>query len=493
MTESRISGDVDLDDTGQAGPAAIRGGVLRTLGYVGGVLVTLVSAPLLVRHLGDADFGRYSAVLAVIAITTGLTEGGVNTVALRELSAITDPDRRNRVMRELLGLRMALSVVAVVLAVGFSAIAGYGDVLVLGTLLAAAGQFLAVTQSLVGAVLQSRLRFGWVALTEFLRQAVTAVAVIALVVLGAGVVAFLSTGIAAGAVVLVITVLQVRGTIALRPAFHPRHWWPLMRDTAAFAVAIAVNTLYFRVTLVVMSLVATAAETGYFAISFRIIEVLIGVPALLIGAAFPIVARAARSDRARYESASGRLFELGVLFGVLSTLCLLLSAPFAIEILTGSSHHPSVDVLRVQSAAMIASFIAASTGYALLGIGRHKETLIANLASLVVALGLALVLAPRYGAVGAAIAAVVADFTLAGVNAAMLVRKGGPPLPLSVVPVALAAAACGWAAGTAVGVHPLVQTGVGAVVFLGVLALLRRFPPEVRELLHRPRATEATR
>jgi hypothetical protein len=95
--------------------------------------------------------------------------------------------------------------------------------------------------------------------------------------------------------------------------------------------------------------------------------------------------------------------------------------------------------------------------------------------------------------VGAAIAAVVADFTLAAVNAVMLVRRGGPPLPLGIVPVALAAGACGWAAGSAVGVHPLLEAAVGGAVFLGVLALLRRFPPEVAELLSRSRARGATR
>ena len=69
----------------------------------------------------------------------------------------------------------------------------------------------------------------------------------------------------------------------------------------------------------------------------------------------------------------------------------------------------------------------------------------------------------------------------------LLVRNGGPTLPLSVLPVALLAAACGLGAGLLVGVHPLVDAFVGAVVYLAVLALLRRFPPEVGELLRRRR------
>jgi O-antigen/teichoic acid export membrane protein len=483
--EVQSPGAIDLIDTAAAGSAAMRGGLLRTAGFVGGLALALVSAPLLVRHLGDADFGRYSAVLAVVAIVTGLVEGGVNTVALRELSATHDPAVRDRLMQDLLGLRLVFSLVGIAVAVGFSAAAGYGADLVLGTLLAGAGMLISVTQLLLATVLQSRLRFGWAALIELLRQFVSTGLIVLLVLAGAGVVSFLAVGIPAGLAALVLTLSLVRGTISLRPAIHPHRWVPLLHDTAVFAIAIAVNTLYFRLTLVVMSLVSTKAETGHFAISYRVMEVLVGVPALLIGAAFPIVSRTVHSDRARFDYASGRLFELGLLLGTLCALCLALGAPFAIQVLTGDRHHPSVGVLEIQSVALVAGFVAAATGYPLLSMRRNRETLIANCASLIVVIALAFTLAPPLGATGAAIAAVAADFTLAIVNVAMLRRRGGPPLPLGAVPVAAVAGGLGYAAGALVGIHPLVQAAVGAAVFLAAVAAAGRFPPEVRELLGR--------
>ncbi|HTN26029.1 MAG TPA: hypothetical protein VL120_18715, partial [Solirubrobacteraceae bacterium] len=69
----------ELIDTSAAGPAAMRGGLLRTASFTGSLVFGILSAPLLVRHLGDAEFGRYSTALAVVAIVGGLTEGGVNT------------------------------------------------------------------------------------------------------------------------------------------------------------------------------------------------------------------------------------------------------------------------------------------------------------------------------------------------------------------------------------------------------------------------------
>ena len=173
--------DYELLDSRDAGPVAIRGGAMRTAAFTGSLLLGLLSAPLLVRHLGDADFGRYASVLAVVAIVTGLTEGGINTVTMRSLAGAADARERDRIMADLLGLRLILSTVGIAIAVGFAAVAGYGGDLVLGTLCAAIGMLLSVTQSLLGAVLQARLRFGVASAIEFARGLLTVGLIIVLV------------------------------------------------------------------------------------------------------------------------------------------------------------------------------------------------------------------------------------------------------------------------------------------------------------------------
>lgn len=473
----------DIVGSPDAGPAALRGGLLRTGGFVLGLLLGLASAPLIVRHLGDAEFGRYSAVLAVMAIVTGLTEGGINTVALRELAAMPDRADRDRAMSDLLGLRLLLSCVGIALAVCFVVVAGYGVSLTEGTLLAGLGMLLAVTQTLLATVLQSRLRFGWITLIELIRQTMITGLIVALVLFGAGTVSFLAASIPGGIVALGITVALVRGKTTLRPSVNPRRWGALLRETMIFALAVAINTLYLRVTLVVMTLLATAQQTGYFAISFRVMEILVTVPLLLIGSAFPIVARAARTDRERFAFAAGRLFELSVYVGALGTLSMVLLAPFAIQFLTGETDHPSVVVLQIQSLAIAASFVAVAATYMLLGMHRHRETLFANCLSLAVVLALAFVLIPPFAADGAAGAAVVAELTLAVSSTLLLVRHGGPELPYSSLAVAVLAAGCGYAAGSIAEFHPVADSAIAAAVFVAVLALLGRFPPEVRDTL----------
>ncbi len=254
------------------------------------------------------------------------------------------------------------------------------------------------------------------------------------------------------------------------------------------ALAVAVYALYFRVTLLITSLVSSAEQTGYFSISFRLMEALVGIPALLIGAAFPIISRAAHDDRERFEYATSRIYELSLFLGGLMALGLLLSAPFAIELLVGTSDHPSVEVLQIQSAALLAGFVVAATSFPLLGMRRYRELLIATSSTLVLTAVLALVLAPAHGADGAAVAAVTGDFVLAAALTVALTRGGGPPLPLSALAVTLVAGAAGYAAGRLVGVHPLLDAVAGCGVFLVVLRLAGRFPSELREVLDMRRA-----
>src|ERR687889_1328532 len=121
----------ELLDTPHAGAVAVRGSVLRAGAYTASVLLALLSAPLLIRHLGISEFGRYVAVLSLVTIVSGLTEAGLNAIAMREYTTAS-AERRQRLMANLLGVRVALGVAGVLAAVAFAAVAGYGAALVAG-------------------------------------------------------------------------------------------------------------------------------------------------------------------------------------------------------------------------------------------------------------------------------------------------------------------------------------------------------------------------
>jgi O-antigen/teichoic acid export membrane protein len=477
----------DVLDTSEAGPAAIRGSLLRTSGYVAGVLLALGSTPLVVRHLGVIDFGRYVTVLSLAAVTAGVTEAGVTTIALREYAVLSDR-LRERMMRDLLGLRVSLSLAGVVLAVAFAQIAGYGSALVLGTVLAGTGFLLQALQGLFGVALQAQLRLGWVTVADLVRQAVLVAMLVLLVVGGAGIVPFLAAGIPAGVVALVLTAVLVRGTMPMRPSFAPGRWWSLLRDTLPFALATAIGIVYFRVTIVVMSLIATKVQTGYFATSYRILEVLVLIPGLLVSTLFPVMARAARDDLERLRYALGRTVEVALVGGAWMALCTALGAHFAIDVIAGHKFLPAVPVLRIQGLAIVATFVGMVCGLGLLALRRQRALVIVSGSGLVLSVLLNLVLVPLLQARGAAIATIVTEVLMAVAVLWALIREGVMSPPWLILMRVVVCAGLG-ALVVLVPVHDVVRVVLASALYFGVLQLLGGIPAEVQQALRRRPAT----
>src|SRR5215211_5193194 len=130
-----ISPDIERDvlDTGRAGGMAIRGGALRVLAYGVALLLSLVSVPFMTRHLGVADFGHYVTVGSIFIIG-GVTEAGLTNLGVREFTVLTGRERDD-FLRNLAGLRFALTAAGVAAATLLTFVTGAETVVVEGTLI----------------------------------------------------------------------------------------------------------------------------------------------------------------------------------------------------------------------------------------------------------------------------------------------------------------------------------------------------------------------
>lgn len=475
----------DLLDTAQAGPAAIRGSALRVGGYVVGIGASVLSISLLIRHLGVADFGRYVTVVSLITIVQGVTDAGLATVGVREY-AVRTGEARNRLMRNLTGVRLVLTAAGTLVATGFALVAGYGSTLVLGTLVGGAGLVLSVAQGTLAIPLVSQLRLGWVTALDLLRQALTVAAFVALIVAGATLFPFLAVTVPVGIVLLAGTAALVYRSMPLRPSFEVDEWWLLLRQVLPYAAAAAIGVIYFRVTVIVMSLIAGELETGYYATAYRVLEVLIAIPQLLIGATLPILARAARDDEERLRYVLQRLFDAMLIVGAWVALAVVIGAPFAVEVLAGGEADPAVPALRIQALALAANFLATGWMYGLLSLRHHASLLVLSAVALVISVTLTLVLVPRHGADGAAIAVTVGELAVAVMALGLLRRARRDLWPsFATVPRVLPAVALAAAAGFVPGIGPVAGVAAATVVYVGVLAALRAIPAELLQAVRR--------
>lgn len=149
----------DSLDHPEAGAKAIRGGLVRGLGYAANVLLITITVPLMTRHLGVAEFGQFVTASSVVMIVAGVTEFGLSGVGTREY-ALTSVANRRRLVGNLVALRTLLTLVGLAVAYLLMMAAGYPSAVLDGVLITGAGLILLNTQQTLALVLTASLRWG---------------------------------------------------------------------------------------------------------------------------------------------------------------------------------------------------------------------------------------------------------------------------------------------------------------------------------------------
>jgi O-antigen/teichoic acid export membrane protein len=467
----------DILDSPRAGVRVIQGTAVRSAGYFAGIGLALLSAPLLTRHLGVADYGSYVVVGSLIAIALIFADAGMTAAGIREYS-VRDASGRTRLLQNLASARLVASAVAGTGALVFAVVAGYAPILVAGAALGAVGLVLTIAQRTYAIPLAVALRLEVATALDLLRQVLAVAGIIVLVVAGAGLLAFFVLPIPVALVVLVATLIVVKEHGGIRPTVRRDEWLLLLGEVPA-AAASMLGALFYRVAIIMMSLLATSEQTGYFGLSLNVVDVLVPVATLVAGSAFPILARAADLDRQRLRFAFRQLFDVSVILGIGSAFVLVAGAEPIVAFLGGVEFEPAVPVLRIQGLAVAATFPVVLFGYMLWVLRARRQLIVGNLFGLGAAVVLTATLIPAWEAKGAAVAMAVAE-TLLAVWLGIALLRGRADLRPSLRTVVKALAAVAAAAGIALlPIPPLVGVTLGSATYLVVLLVLRAIPMEI--------------
>jgi O-antigen/teichoic acid export membrane protein len=473
----------DVLTSADAGGKVIRGSAVRIVANVAGTVLGLATATLLLRHLGVAESGRYVTVLSLVGIAVSVVDTGLNITASNEL-ARREPGRRRELVANVLAQRLLVAPVALLALVAFSVAAGYPSQMIAGTALAGTGVFIVAVANALLVPLTVQLRNAGLAFVDFLRQAVTLAGVGLLVALGARLTPFFAVQIAVGLAVVAVTPLLVGRSGLVRPRFDRLDQRALLRTALPVAAALALGQVYFRLVIVLMSLISSAQETGYFGGSLRAMEALIMIPILVAGVALPLLTAAARDDLARLRYAIEGLSEGAVVAGVFVVLVTVRAAEPVMEAIGGAAFGPSGAVLRIQVAALLFIALYQIWTVSLIALGRQRQLILANAIGLLGVAVFAAALVPPFGARGGAAASVLGDALLACVIYWRLhLSTGRVTVRLAFLGRVAVAAAVATGALLISGLPDLVAATLAGAVFIGVGWLIGMVPEELRGAL----------
>jgi len=372
---------------------------------VGAMLAGLV----LIGYLGPANVGIYTTAIAVGSLVNVLLDLGLTRYAARTVAAF--PEEAPSILALTLTTTVLATVVEVA-AAGFAYSTGhfYATCILLGLIFTN----LEGTSSLCVGVFSADLRSRSV-LPGSIMSTAGIVCVIALVVkLKLAVIALLIGLALKSLIVLTFRLIQLRRFLPHSLSlFLPQQFVSLVKKSSAYFSYSVTQIGYEKAAIVVLGLVADHTQVGLFAAALVLASVFPSFTYAASDALLPVMTRLYEADR---------ILDLDILRTRLMNLLLYLCVPVGIVLavfapdichLLGSRFVSSAPVLRITASRSLLSVLDVFLGQAgLTALARVTERRNAQALGLGICVVLTLVLGFYWGALGAAIATLLADLVI---------------------------------------------------------------------------------
>ncbi len=460
-----------------AGQLVTRGGNIAL-----GIAVTI----LVVRVLGDARFGQWSTILAIVQIVGYFGDLGLEQIAVRR--AAEDDERRSQWLSSLLTFRLAVGVpVTLVTLLATALLAEDATMRTTGIILS--GTVLVGSLAAYRTIFQLHVRNSMTAAFELANGLVWGAAVIVVAVAGGGMVALAGAFLAAALVTTVAQAVVAHRLLPLRPSLDRAQ----VREFIRVGVPVAVGSLlilsYGRIDQVLVFHYTGDRDAGLYGAAYRILDRAMLLPGTVVATIFPLMAAAYVTDTARVR----RLVQLGaeviasLTFPVLPVMAFL--ATPTIQLLFGDEFSDASTAFAILMGLFAISGFGYLSGYLVLLLGLQRRFIVIALVGLVVNVGLNVLLLPRYGFEAAAVVTIVTDVVVVGWSLRMsLSRLQMRPALGRLARLVGASSAAGLTAGGADALGLALGPAVlaAAAVYVALVFALRAWTvPELRAILAR--------
>jgi O-antigen/teichoic acid export membrane protein len=407
-----------------AGASVVRRVAWNTAAQALGKLAVLVigAASILVttRYLGASGYGQFALALAFVQMVGLLADLGLLTVVVREISR--DPGATERLIGHTLTLRLALSLGVIALAGLLSLAMPYTPQVRVAILIAGVPLILGLANTAIVAVFQARLRMDRAAISDVAGRAAGFVALIVVAALDLGFYAVVATAAVGALVTLLVTWRLSRPLVRIRPAASRAVWRWLLVAALPVGAALAVSEVYYRADTLIVSLYRPYAEVGFYALGYRVVELLGMLPAIVMTSVFPLLSRYLHESRELARRTIDAAADLFIAFGLPLAAGGLVVAPQLVRLIGGEAFEGAADTLRILLFAGALAFVSGLFGMALIAGDHQRSALWLSVAALALNVPLNFALVPALG-IDAAAATAVASELLLVVGGYLLVRR----------------------------------------------------------------------
>jgi len=176
--------------------------------------------------------------------------------------------------------------------------------------------------------------------------------------------------------------------------------WPLI--FSGFAIMV-----YIKVDLVMLGEMVGSQMVGLYSAAVKISEIWYFIPSAIVASVFPSVVKAKEESEGEYYAKMGRLFSLMAVLALAIALPMTFLSDRLVNILYGRSYASAGAMLSVHIWAGVFVFMGVAREYWIVNEGFIRFSLISATIGMIMNVVLNLILIPRYGGLGSAMATVI--------------------------------------------------------------------------------------
>jgi O-antigen/teichoic acid export membrane protein len=422
-----------------------------------------------IRTFSVEDYGRYAIALALTTLVSMLSEMGISTLAVREMSY--RPDLERQVFGVALAAEFVTSAAAVVLLVPVAIVLGYSAAIIGLTAIGCLIVIFQGVQAALGTPFQARRVLVYVAGLGALNGTVAAAAGFPLIMAGAGP-AGLMVALALGyASACAGAWIVLRRRLHLTPSWR-RVWarvGPFLLAALPIAATGGIAIAYERIDLLLVSKLDSTEGAAVYAVALQALTYSVLLPAAVTTSFFPLLTKNLREDPDQGRRSVVLLARIFTFLSVPLVILFVVSGEPLVTAVLGDDYSDAAVPLAIISGCMVLGFHNYLFWNALVAAYLERRKLLILAVALPFNVALNLILIPPLGPTGAAIALLASDAVM-GAWQIGVVRRNLFAVPLGAIFLApllvgLLSVAVGLAVAT-------LSEPAGAVVGIGVFVVV---------------------
>ncbi len=370
-------------------------------------LLTYVFIVSLARYLGTEDFGKYNFVFAYVAFFFIFSDFGLYRILVRELSR--NEIQASKLISNASALKLITTLIAIILAILVIFLLPYPEET---RILVSVAAFFLIFNSfatLFSTILQANIKMEYDVLANLTTRIISLGLVLWLINIKGSLIQIIIVVAFSEIVYLSINFFSSRKFVKGGVEFDFRIWQYLLKESLPLAVSGIFWIVYFRIDVLMLSLMKGDASIGYYSAAYQLSEPFLLIPQAIMISLFPLMSSYFKESSQQFNKSYRLAFKYLLILALPIAIGITFISDKIILLIYGEQFSPSAIALSILIWATALMFF--KNLYLSMTTSIGKQLIIAKISCMAVIFNIALnlILIPQFDFMGASIVTLMTE------------------------------------------------------------------------------------